>query len=549
MSFIIPDGFTLQFSTANGDLSNQGVLSSNIQGSDVQQTFPTTSTGTSVGNYNHMGIDGQNNNIWDFLNISGTLDGGFNFWTSNSTQAPQLITNLSTTGLSVPDNASTNKSLLTSDSLYLESSSTFAPTVLSQTGLSLNNNTGNTNEILSTQITLNDTVNNLTNIINPQIVELSDNSGTTSNIQCDGMGFMVNDGTIYKTSTFSSQSLQIKNWITNNKILMTDNSITLNDYYNINTNVIDKNQISLSNNSNFDNVIISPDSVLVRNTNNNSHVSINNYSVGISNDGNSYSSGLTQTSLYFANNNPSYLQNIKIQQYPDISITSTDGTNTSILTPNNLTFNNIPYSQNQVVPTLIYSSPVIYADGHDPATSLNIRNNYGYSGWYYKNAPPNSAPTNKINWYFPPSKPNTTLVSDLKGIAISFFNGNTTSNDNTLFLTVLTIPTGNNDYAPNFYHSSMTYVFNQSITPVINTAYQGVCIVDKKNVPSNYETQIQYEQSTVNNPKGTYSQTDKILAVVIQTNSASPTNSVELVVNKLNLIYANFTQSYLLFPP
>ena len=95
----------------------------------------------------------------------------------------------------------------------------------------------------------------------------------------------------------------------------------------------------------------------------------------------------------------------------------------------------------------------------------------------------------------------------------------------------------------------MTYVFDQNITPTINTNYQGVAIIDKLLVPSNYETQIQYEESTVNNPRGTYAQTDKILAVVIGTNSASTVNAVELVVNKLNLHYADMTQSYLLISP
>jgi hypothetical protein len=227
------------------------------------------------------------------------------------------------------------------------------------------------------------------------------------------------------------------------------------------------------------------------------------------------------------------------------NLTITTDTDVSTLTSTSLTFNNYNIKMNQVTPTLIYSSPIIYADGQSPATSLTIRNTYGYSGWYFKNI----IAGYKINWYFPPSNPNVTIVNDLKGISISFFNGATTSNDNTLFITVYTVPTGSGDYAPGFFHSSNTYVFNQAITPVANTNYQGVCIIDKSLVPFNYETQIQYEQSTVNNPRGTFSQGDKILAVVIGTNSASATNSVELVVNKLNLHYADFTQSYLLIPP
>jgi len=227
------------------------------------------------------------------------------------------------------------------------------------------------------------------------------------------------------------------------------------------------------------------------------------------------------------------------------TLTITNDTDVSILSATDLTFNGTNVKMNQVTPTLIYSSTAIYADGQPPATSLLIRNTYGYSGWYYKNI----VLGQKINWYFPPKTPTTTQVSALKGISISFFNGANTSNDNTLFVTIYTVPTGSGDYAPGFFHSSNTYVFDQTITPVANTNYQGVCIIDKSLVPFNYETQIQYEPSTVNNPRGSYLPTDNILAVVIGTNSSASLNSVELVVNKLNLHYDDFTQSYLLIPP
>ena len=253
---------------------------------------------------------------------------------------------------------------------------------------------------------------------------------------------------------------------------------------------------------------------------------------------------LSQTQLQLGKRDSSYVTTLN-----ETNLTIASATNTSILSSTSLTFNNYNVKMNQVTPTLIYSSPVIYADGHEPATSLTIRNTFGYSGWYYKNSPPNTAPTNKINWYFPPAKANVTLVSDLKGISISFFNGANTSNDNCLFLTVYTVGTGSGDYAPGFFHSANTYIFDQTITPIANTNYQGVAVINKNLVPSNYETQIQYQQSTVNNPRGTYSQGDKVLAVVIGTNSAAATNSVELVVNKLNLHYVDFTQSYLLIPP
>jgi hypothetical protein len=257
-------------------------------------------------------------------------------------------------------------------------------------------------------------------------------------------------------------------------------------------------------------------------------------------DCSSFSSGQIPWA-FVQSNTPSVTQTANLND----NLTITTDTNVSTLSSTSLTFNNINVKMNQVTPTLIYSSAAIYADGQPPATSLTIRNTYGYSGWYIKNI----VLGQKINWYFPPKNATNTLVSSLKGISISFFNGVTVSNDNTLFITIYTRPTGSGDYAPGFFHSSNTYIFNQSISPVANTNYQGVCIIDKSLIPFNFETQIQYQQSTVNNPKGTFSQTDNILAVTIGSNSTSAVNSVEFVVNKLNLHYNDFTQSYLLVSP
>lgn len=226
-------------------------------------------------------------------------------------------------------------------------------------------------------------------------------------------------------------------------------------------------------------------------------------------------------------------------------VVETSGGNTSILSSTNLTFNGIPYNRNMINSTLVYSSAAIYADGSPPVTNLLIRNTYGYSGWYFKN----TILSSKINWYFAPQQVNVTTVADIKGLAVSFFNGSTTSNDNTLFLTIYTVPTGSGDYAPGFFHSSMTYVFDQAVTPVANTNYQGVAICDLASIPAYYETQVAYEENTVNNPKGIYLPTDKVLAVVIGSNSTSAVNSVEFVVSKLNIIMDGFTQSLQLVSP
>jgi hypothetical protein len=189
--------------------------------------------------------------------------------------------------------------------------------------------------------------------------------------------------------------------------------------------------------------------------------------------------------------------------------------------------------QNEIIqPTLIYSSMAIYGNGTEPSTSLNIRNNYNYSGWYFLNfSATNYINTNYINWSFP-VKTNT-KVSDLKGISFSFFNGNTTSNDDILYIKI------------NAMNGSITYIFDPTITPTINTNYQGVCIIDKLFIPYNNETQIQYKPSTIT---GNYTQTDILSNVMIGTYS-SP-NAVQLVINKINLIYSNnVTQSYLLVSP
>ena len=190
--------------------------------------------------------------------------------------------------------------------------------------------------------------------------------------------------------------------------------------------------------------------------------------------------------------------------------------------------NDINLLQNEIIqPTLFYSSTSIYGNETAPSTSLNIRNNYNYSGWYFIN----NINTNLINWSFPVKL--NSKVSDLKGVCVSFFNGNTTSNDDILFITINTL------------NGSMTFIFDSTITPTINTNYQGICIINKLLIPYNNETQIQYKNSTTS---GNYSQNDKITTVMISTKSSL--NMVQLVVNKINLLYTdNISQSYLLVPP
>ena len=190
-----------------------------------------------------------------------------------------------------------------------------------------------------------------------------------------------------------------------------------------------------------------------------------------------------------------------------------------------------------------FSSPAIYADGQPPsATPTSIINSYAVNSWYFKN----TVAGQKINWYMPTTS--SLKVQDILGLYLRLFNISTTSNDNTLFLTVYTTP----DAGPNFswYKSRMTYILNQSITPTINTNYtffmnaSGTCPN-----PSSYATSLVNMQiSPVSNPRGTYGPTENIMFFSIGSNSASAVNSVECVVQKFGVMTPSGTQEFQFAP-
>ena len=76
----------LQYSNLDGDIPHQGILASNISGTDIlTSTFPTTSTGNSLGHYHYTA---PTTNALQFLNVSGPGIGGHELWNANSTTAP-----------------------------------------------------------------------------------------------------------------------------------------------------------------------------------------------------------------------------------------------------------------------------------------------------------------------------------------------------------------------------------------------------------------------------------------------------------------------------
>jgi hypothetical protein len=243
----------------------------------------------------------------------------------------------------------------------------------------------------------------------------------------------------------------------------------------------------------------------------------------------------------------------------NLSITDLSS-NVSVLSPTDLTFNNVSLptrvsTAESDIDTLTikqtnliyqFASPAIYADARPMiATPTTVINTYAVNAWYFKNT---FASNNKINWYMPPN--NGMLVSDILGLYLRFLNLSTTSNDNTMFLVVYTKLQASGNYA-SWYHSSITYTLDSSIQPTINTNYtmfmnvSGSCPNPSYYASSLVDMQI---SSVSPNPRGTYDPTDEILAFSISTNSASPINSVEFVLQKFGIMTPNGTQEFQFAP-
>ena len=271
---------------------------------------------------------------------------------------------------------------------------------------------------------------------------------------------------------------------------------------------------------------------------------------------------LNTSNFYYLTDGSSYFNTFLDFLTPKFSLS--DGTNTSELSTNDLTFNNVSLKSTvstnttnittntnnistnttnisalQIKQTSVinqFISSAVYADGRSPLPPSNtVAQTYAYTpSWYFKN----TGAGYKINWYAPASSTNM-LVSDILGLYLSFFNVSMTSNDLCPFLTVYTSVTGSNDYFPNFFHSAMTYVFNQNIKPVVNTRYTMFANINSCPEPNHYaSTLVTMQESSVNNPKGTYLPTQKVAFFAIGTNSAAAVNTVELAVSKFGIMTA-----------
>jgi hypothetical protein len=253
----------------------------------------------------------------------------------------------------------------------------------------------------------------------------------------------------------------------------------------------------------------------------------------------------------------------------NLNITDTTNTNTSVLSANDLTFNSVSIKSQvstnttdiatintnisglnslvikQTTTANQYISAAITADGRPPtAPTSTISQQYAFTpSWYFKN----TTAGYKINWYMGGDIGMT--VSQVLGLYMNMFNPSMSSNDNCPFLTIYT--TNDTPNPPNFYKSKRTYLFNQSITPVVNTRYfmfanvSGTCPT-----PFHYGSVLNNMQlSTVAGSNvGAFGATEVILAFSIGTNSAAAVNSVEFATNKFGIMTPNGTQEILFIP-
>jgi hypothetical protein len=419
----------------NNQLNVQGVQSSNISGTPIISSFPTTNTSNSLGHYHFVD---DTTKASTHLNVSSTSSGGHIFSHASSTQAPLTVLKIDRTALTL-DTLLRNSTAKT----YLD---------MSLGELKLINDTYN-NTINQGFMSMNDVVNNYIGAYTAEQVNL------------------VNNSTSFQTRVYAGQT-QISN-----------NTTDLN-------------------------------------------VGTPTY-LEISNIPKTIKSTLTKTNLSIT----------------DIS------NNVSVLSPTDLTFNGVSVfsnidilAQKLVVPQMIVSSPAIYADSSIAPQPSPFLATYGFGGWAYLKASP-QASNAKINWYLPFPVIGGT-VGDLYGLYYQIFN-NCLGTGDLPFYTVYTRPLGDgSDYA-SWYHSSMTYVPDSNST-ANQTCQMFMNIKSLSFTPNSIgiQNQINMSQSTVNNPRGTYADTDVILFIAFGTNSGSALNSVDFSCSKIGMITNNFSAEY-----
>jgi hypothetical protein len=561
----IPENAILQYSTLQGNINHQGVLTANVNGTPILDGFPVTNTGGSIGTYQHLGIDGQSNLKTDFLNVSGTQDGGFHFWTANSSQSPQLITELNTTGLKIDHSVAGGATLINLPPIIVGQPTQVIfnyPPALDTFGIQYGVYT-NPIQVLfnagsfTTGTTYYGQASNAQTLIIRTTTNPSDPPLDCSVFTYNQVPFAFVSGvgpSITQTCTLGDDLTLIHD---TNISVLTPVDLTIGPSMGANSN-IDAFAYHATN-GDYYSEFSSSGFVITDGVNNRQHLAYA-YSDVYQNGSKSTQilSPLTDNdNLVFASQGTSSTIVMKTKDN-DPFLSLDDGVDFAVLTKNDLTFNSVSLpttvstnktqiSNLTILQKSIYNQYIaagIYADGRPPiAPPSVISQTYAYTpSWYFKN----TTAGYKINWYIGATQGMT--VADILGMYIAFFNGNNTNKDNAPFLNIYTTPTGSGDYAPNFYHSACTYIFDGSITA--NTRYVEFLNLHSCPIPNYYGANLKsLIQSPISpNPRGPFLQTETVEFFSIGSNSSSSVNSTEFAVSKFGIMMSSGTTEINFFP-
>ena len=584
-SFFLPPNSSLQLSDNNGNIAHQGVLGSNISGSTLLTTFPTTSTGNSLGHYHYTE---PTTNALKFLNVSGTGSGGHKFYTANSTTAPINTATFDTNGMTI-DRSTAGLPILinlpdltqsTNVVVVFTSPINQAPwnivgvgnpvQVLQNTA---NMQTGITYYLtgLSTQLGQLTTNPDGTGIIDTtdlitfpqpiltwesgqfspsttQTININDDlTITTGTKSCSLSATLLRNNTIKTTldmdnntlqfvdtlgttiTTMASNNYQINNepegvnlGLANNRFFITNQSTTTTT--NIYTGQVQQTNLTAGTQTVLDTVSLD---VNLLNTNQKSSLTSNSLTIR---DLTTNVSILSPTDLTFNGVSlPSTVStnttNIGTNTTNIATNTSNIATNTTNITKNTNSISKLQYAN----PINIANSPIIYGTLPSSPPMIPTTNaiNSGFNGWYYRNI---SSAYNNISWSVG-FQPSNYVVSNLKGIYFTFVSLTTTSKP---FFSVYTLPAT----PPNFYNSRRSYV--PAIAPATITA--GIPYIYYYMFDNAYPTPFKYCHTAVPltlsavNPVGAFGANELLYFASINTNSISPANTEELIIAEAGVI-------------
>ena len=584
---LIPSGFTLQYSSLAGDITHGGILASNLNNTPpLTSTFPTTSTGNSLGHYHYTE---PTTNALKFLNVSGTGSGGHKFYTANSTTAPVNTATFDTNGMTI-DRSTTGSPILinlpdltqSTNVVVVFANNIFSPpwnitgtgnpvqvlqnTANMQTGITYYL-TGLSNQL--GQLTTNpdgtgiiDTTDLITfpqpiltwesGQFSPstiQTININDDlTITTGTKSCSLSATLLRNNTIKTTldmdnntlqfvdalgttiTTMASNNYQITNnpegvslGLANNRFFITNQSI--NTTTNIYTGLVQQTDFP-----NLNQTLLSTDYLDVIKINTNQKARLTSASLTL-NDLTTNVSILSPTDLTF---NGVSLPSTVSTNTTNIGTNTTDiATNTSNISTNttNITKNTNSISKLQYAnPINIANSPIIYGTLPSSPPMIPTTNaiNSGFNGWYYRNI---SSAYNNISWSVG-FQPSNYVVSNLKGIYFTFVSLTTTSKP---FFSVYTLPA----QAPGgFYNSRRSFV--PAIAPATITA--GIPYIYYYMFDNAYPTPFKYCHQAVPltlsavNPVGAFGANELLYFASINTNTISPANTEELIVAEAGVI-------------